>query len=62
VTGDERTQADTAAAAHARGAVRAEPAAGSVVTGAVGIGFLVTGAAAGLALWWGTRSYQRAMA
>jgi 3-hydroxyisobutyrate dehydrogenase len=37
-------------------------AAGSVVTGTVGIGFLVTGAAAALALWWGTRSYQRAMA
>src|ERR1700735_3452670 len=36
-------------------------AAGSVVTGTVGIGFLVTGAAAALALWWGTRSYQRAM-
>jgi hypothetical protein len=37
-------------------------AAGSVVTGSVGIGFLVTGAVAALALWWGTRSYQRAMA
>ena len=36
-------------------------AAGSVVTGTVGIGFLVTGAAAALALWWGTRSYQHAM-
>jgi len=37
-------------------------AAGSVFTGTVGLGFLVTGAAAGLALWWGTRSYHRAMA
>jgi ABC-2 type transport system permease protein len=37
-------------------------AAGSVLTGTVGLGFLVTGAAAALALWWGTRSYQRAMA
>jgi ABC-2 type transport system permease protein len=37
-------------------------AAGSVLTGTVGVGFLVTGAAAALALWWGTRSYQRAMA
>jgi len=36
-------------------------AAGSVLTGTVGLGFLVTGAAAALALWWGTRSYQRAM-
>ena len=37
-------------------------AAGSVLTGTVGIGFPVTGAAAALALCWGTRSYQRAMA
>jgi hypothetical protein len=37
-------------------------AAGAVLTGTVGLGFLVTGAAAVLALWWGTRSYQRAMA
>jgi ABC-2 type transport system permease protein len=36
-------------------------AAGTVTTTAVGAGFLVTGAAAALALWWGTRSYQRAM-
>jgi hypothetical protein len=32
-----------------------------VLTGTVGLGFLVTGASAALALWWGTRSYQRAM-
>jgi len=31
-------------------------------TTAVGTGFLVTGAAAVLAQWWGTRSYHRAMA
>jgi ABC-2 type transport system permease protein len=37
-------------------------AAGSVASGAVGLGFLVTGAAAALALWWGTRAYQQAMA
>jgi ABC-2 type transport system permease protein len=37
-------------------------AAGSVGAQAVGIGFAVTGAAAGLALYWGTRAYQRAMA
>jgi ABC-2 type transport system permease protein len=36
-------------------------AAGTVLNGTVGVGFLVTAAAAGLALWWGTRSYQRAM-
>ena len=36
-------------------------AAGTVGSGAVGAGFLVTAAAAALALWWGTRSYQRAM-
>jgi ABC-2 type transport system permease protein len=36
--------------------------AGSVLNATVGVGFLVTGAAAALALWWGTRSYQRAMA
>lgn len=37
-------------------------AAGSVATGTVGLGFLVTAALAALALWWGTRCYQRAMA
>jgi ABC-2 type transport system permease protein len=37
-------------------------AVGSVATGTVGLGFLVTGALAALALWWGTRCYQRAMA
>jgi hypothetical protein len=37
-------------------------AAGSVATATVGVGFLVTGALAALALMWGTRSYQRAMA
>jgi hypothetical protein len=37
-------------------------AADSVGAQAVGIGFAVTGAAAGLALYWGTRAYQRAMA
>jgi ABC-2 type transport system permease protein len=37
-------------------------AAGSVATGAVGLGFLVMGAIAALALWWGTRAYQQAMA
>jgi ABC-2 type transport system permease protein len=36
-------------------------AAGTITTTAVGTGFLVTGAAAALAMWWGTRSYQRAM-
>lgn len=36
-------------------------AAGSVLNATVGVGFGVTGAAAVLALWWGTRSYQRAM-
>jgi ABC-2 type transport system permease protein len=36
-------------------------AVGTITTAAVGIGFLVTGSAAALALWWGTRSYQRAM-
>jgi len=35
--------------------------AGTVATTVVGTGFLVTGAAAALALWWGTRCYQRAM-
>jgi len=34
---------------------------GTITTAAVGIGFLVTGAIAGLALRWGTRSYHRAM-
>ena len=37
-------------------------AAGTITTAAVGTGFLVTGAAAALAMWWGTRGYQRAMA
>jgi ABC-2 type transport system permease protein len=37
-------------------------AAGSASTGTVGLGFLVTGALAALALWWGTRAYQQAMA
>lgn len=37
-------------------------AAGTLFTGAVGLGFLVTGAAAALALVWGTRAYARAMA
>ena len=36
-------------------------AAGTITTAAVGTGFLVTGAAAALALWWGTRSYHQAM-
>jgi ABC-2 type transport system permease protein len=36
-------------------------AAGTIGTGTVGLGFLVTGGAAILALWWGTRAYQRAM-
>jgi hypothetical protein len=36
-------------------------AAGTITTTAVGIGFFVTGAVAGLALWWGTRSYHQAM-
>jgi len=37
-------------------------AAGTIAAAAVGVGFLITGAAAALALWWGTRAYQRAMA
>jgi ABC-2 type transport system permease protein len=37
-------------------------AAGTVATAAVGVGFLVMAAIAALALWWGTRAYQRAMA
>jgi ABC-2 type transport system permease protein len=37
-------------------------AAGSVATGTVGLGFLVTGVVAALATWWGTRAYQGAMA
>ena len=37
-------------------------AAGTVATGTVGLGFLVMAAIAALALWWGTRCYQRAMA
>ena len=36
-------------------------AAGTITTAAVGTGFLVTGAAAALALWWGTRCFQQAM-
>lgn len=36
-------------------------AAGTVSSGPVGLGFGVTAAVAGLALWWGTRSYHRAM-
>ena len=35
--------------------------AGRITTAAVGIGFLVTAAAAALALWWGTRGYHKAM-
>jgi hypothetical protein len=35
--------------------------AGSITAAAVGIGFAVTAAAVALALWWGTRSYHRAM-
>jgi ABC-2 type transport system permease protein len=37
-------------------------AAGTITATAVGTGFIVTAAAAALAQWWGTRSYQRAMA
>ena len=37
-------------------------AGGSVANWTVGVGFLVTGAIAVLALWWGTRAYQQAMA
>lgn len=37
-------------------------AAGTVASGRVGVGFLVTAGIAGLALWWGTRAYQQAMA
>ena len=37
-------------------------AAGTIVTRDVGAGFLVMGAVAALALWWGTRSCRRAMA
>jgi ABC-2 type transport system permease protein len=36
--------------------------AGSVATATVAVGFAVTAALAALALWWGTRSYRRAMA
>jgi ABC-2 type transport system permease protein len=36
-------------------------AAGTITTAAVGVGFLVTAAVAALALWWGTRSYRKAM-
>jgi ABC-2 type transport system permease protein len=35
--------------------------AGSVANATVGVGFLVMGAAVLLAVWWGTRAYQRAM-
>jgi len=35
--------------------------AGAIATATVGIGFLVTVAIAVLALWWGTRSYHKAM-
>jgi ABC-2 type transport system permease protein len=35
--------------------------AGTITATTVGVGFLATGAAAALALWWGTRSYHRAM-
>ena len=37
-------------------------AAGTVATGTVGLGFLVMAAITVLAMWWGTRAYQRAMA
>ena len=37
-------------------------AAGTVTTGTVGLGFLVMAVIAVLAMWWGTRAYQRAMA
>jgi len=37
-------------------------AAGQVVTATVGVGFAVMAGMAALALYWGTRSYQRAMA
>jgi ABC-2 type transport system permease protein len=37
-------------------------AAGSIATGTVGVGFAVTGAVTALAVWWGTRAYQGAMA
>jgi ABC-2 type transport system permease protein len=46
---------------YAVGAAR-DLAAGTIGSSGVGVGFLVTGAAAALALWWGTRAYQRAMA
>jgi ABC-2 type transport system permease protein len=36
-------------------------AAGTIGTGTVGLGFLVTGGATAVALWWGTRAFQRAM-
>jgi ABC-2 type transport system permease protein len=36
-------------------------AAGTIGTGTVGLGFLVTGGATAAALWWGTRAFQRAM-
>jgi len=36
-------------------------AAGAITTAAVGIGFGVTAAVTALALWWGTRSYHKAM-
>jgi ABC-2 type transport system permease protein len=34
---------------------------GAVANATVGVGFIVTGAVTVLALWWGTRAYQRAM-
>jgi ABC-2 type transport system permease protein len=37
-------------------------AAGTVASATVGAGFLVMAVVAGLAVWWGTRAYQQAMA
>jgi ABC-2 type transport system permease protein len=37
-------------------------AAGTVASGTVGVGFLVTAVITALSVWWGTRAYQRAMA
>jgi ABC-type multidrug transport system permease subunit len=37
-------------------------AAGTVAAAAVGVGFIVMAVIAALAMWWGTRAYQRAMA
>ena len=39
-----------------------ELAAGTIITTTVGVGFLVMGAVAAAALWWGTNSYRQAMA